>query len=88
MKGYKVELSREAGKDLEKIFRSDRKLYQRFLNAFQTIAQAPFEGKPLLGELKGLRSYRLGCYRIIYEVRQRELLIVAIDLGHRREIYK
>jgi len=85
---YRTELSRQASKDLEKIFRSDRKLYQRFINAFQTIAQNPLEGKLLLGELKGLRSYRLGSYRIIYEVRHRELLIVVIDLGHRREIYK
>jgi len=85
---YKVELSRQAGKDLERVFRSDRKLYQRFLNAFQSIAHNPLEGKPLQGELKGLRSYRLGSYRILYEVRHGELLVVVIDLGHHREVYK
>ena len=85
---YKVELGRQAGKDLEKIFRSDKKLYQRFLNAFRVIAQNPTDGKPLQGELKGLRSYRLGSYRILYEVRYGELLVVVIDLGHRRAIYK
>ncbi len=46
------------------------------------------EGKPLHGELKGLRSYRFGSYRILYEVRRGELLVIVIDLGHRREIYK
>ena len=85
---YKVELSRQAGKDLEIIFRSDRKLYQRFLNAFQAIAKNPIEGKPLHGELKGLRSYRLGSYRILYEVLHGRLLVIVVDLGHRREIYK
>lgn len=85
---YKIELGRQAEKDLEKVFRSDKKLYQRFINAFQAIAQNPLEGKPLHGELKGLRSYRLGSCRILYEVRHGALLIVVIDLGHRREIYK
>jgi mRNA interferase RelE/StbE len=85
---FRIELSRQAGKDLEKVFRADRKLYQRFLNAFDVIARDPAQGKPLHGELQGLRSYRLGSYRILYEVRRGELLVVVIDLGHRREIYK
>lgn len=86
---YKVDLSRQAEKDLEKVFRSDRKLYQRFINAFKAIARNPTEeGKPLHGELKGLMSYRFGSYRILYEVRHGELLVIVIDLGHRREIYK
>lgn len=84
---YRIELSRPAAKDLEKIYRSDKKLYQRFINALQAIAADPLDGKPLHGELKGLRSYRLGSYRILYEVHHRELLVVIIDLGHRREIY-
>jgi mRNA interferase RelE/StbE len=85
---YKVELSRQAEKDLEKVFRSDKKLYQRFVNALRTIARNPMEeGKPLHGELKGLRSHRFGSYRILYEVRRGELLVLVIDLGHRREIY-
>lgn len=85
---YRVKLSRQAEKDLEKIFRSDKKLYQRFVNAFKEIARNPMEaGKPLHGELKGLRSHRFGNYRILYEVRHGELLVIIIDLGHRREIY-
>ena len=85
---YRVKLSRQAEKDLEKVFRSDKKLYQRFINAFKEIAHNPMEaGKPLHGELKGLRSHRFGSYRILYEVRHGELLVIVIDLGHRREIY-
>ena len=85
---YRVKLSRQAEKDLEKVFLSDKKLYQRFINAFKEIAQHPMEaGKPLHGKLKGLRSHRFGSYRILYEVRHGELLVIVIDLGHRREIY-
>jgi mRNA interferase RelE/StbE len=86
---HKVELSREAEKDLAKIFRAERKLYQRFVGALERIARNPTEeGKPLHGELKGLWSYRFGSYRILYEVRHAKLLVIVIDLGHRREIYK
>ena len=86
---YRVELSRQAEKDLEKVFRSDKKLYQRFVNAFQIIARDPMEeGKPLHGELKGLWSYRFGGYRILYEVRRGKLRVVVVDLGPRREIYR
>lgn len=85
---HRVELSRQAEKDLAGVFRSDKSLYQRFINALEAIAVAPLEGKPLHGELKGLRSYRVGSFRIVYELRQKELLVMVIDLGHRKEIYK
>ena len=85
---HKIELSRQAGKDLEKVYRSDRTLYGRFLNAFAAIARDPAQGKPLHGELRGLMSYRMGSYRILYEVRHHELLVVVVDLGHRRDIYR
>ena len=82
-------MSRQAEKDLERVFRADKKLYQRFISSFQVIARNPMEeGKPLHGELKGLRSYRFGSYRILYEVWHGALLVFVIDLGHRREIYK
>lgn len=85
---YRVEFSRQAAKDLERVFRCDQKLYRRFSAALEAIAKAPMDGKPLHGELKGLASYRLGSYRILYEVRHGELLVIVIDLGHRKSIYQ
>jgi mRNA interferase RelE/StbE len=85
---YKVEVARQAEKELERIFRADRSLYERFLRAFQTIARDPSQGKPLHGPLRGLSSYRMGSYRILYEVHHNRLAVIVIDLGHRREIYK
>jgi mRNA interferase RelE/StbE len=31
---------------------------------------------------------RAGDYRILYEVRDRQLVVLVIDIGHRREIYR
>lgn len=84
---YKVRLTRQAEKSLEAVFRSDRSLYDRFLRAFDVIARDPSQGKPLHGQLHGLSSYRMGSYRILYETHRDRLLIIIIDLGHRKEIY-
>ena len=84
---FRVEVGRQAAKDLGKVYRSDRTLYQRFLNAFEAIAKDPTEGKALHGDLRGLMSYRFGSYRILYEVRRKQLLVIIVDLGHRRDIY-
>lgn len=45
-------------------------------------------GKALLGQYKGLWRYRIGAYRVICDIRDDELIVLAIDIGHRKEIYK
>ncbi|MCB9800460.1 MAG: type II toxin-antitoxin system RelE/ParE family toxin [Candidatus Omnitrophica bacterium] len=88
MKKYKLELTRQAEASLEKIARSDTRLYKRVVQIFESLQQDPFQGKPLKGRLKGRYSYRVGTYRIIYAVFRNQLLITVIDIGHRRDIYR
>ncbi|MFZ2727376.1 MAG: type II toxin-antitoxin system RelE/ParE family toxin [Methylococcaceae bacterium] len=45
-------------------------------------------GKALTGNFKGLWRYRIGDYRVICEIIDNELIIVAIEIGHRKDIYK
>ena len=44
-------------------------------------------GKPLTGELSGYWSYRIGDYRVIADIEDETFTIIAIDVGHRRDIY-
>ncbi len=44
-------------------------------------------GKPLKGELGEFWRYRVGDYRILCEIRDDELIILAARIGHRREVY-
>jgi mRNA interferase RelE/StbE len=44
-------------------------------------------GKPLKGELGEFWRYRVGDFRILCEIRDDELVILAATIGHRREIY-
>lgn len=46
-------------------------------------------GKPLQGKkYQGQVRYRVGDYRIIAEIRNSVLVIVVVEIGHRREIYR
>ena len=44
-------------------------------------------GKKLTGELSGLIRYRVGDHRIIAEVRDGELIILVIEIEHRKKVY-
>ncbi|MDR1567840.1 MAG: type II toxin-antitoxin system RelE/ParE family toxin [Streptococcaceae bacterium] len=45
-------------------------------------------GKALTGQYKGLWRYRIGNYRIISNIVDDELVIIALEVGHRKQIYK
>ena len=88
MKNYKLELTDRASRELEKIAHREPGLYRRLAHALDDLERDPFQGKPLKGELKGFWSYRVGSYRVVYRIYRNKLLVVIIDIGHRREIYR
>lgn len=45
-------------------------------------------GEPLRGELGGLWRYRIGDFRVICEIQDQRLIVYALSIGHRREIYR
>lgn len=88
MPSYGVKLNRQAEKAYRWLARKEPELYLRIARAFVVLAQNPHQGKPLKGELKGRYSYRVGTYRIIYLIEYNQLVILVIDIGHRREVYR
>lgn len=85
---YRVELTKQAEKSFGLIMKSRPDIGVRIAHAIDTIASDPGVGVPLKGTLKGLNKYRVGPYRIIYELHRSRLLIVVIDIGHRKEVYR
>ena len=45
-------------------------------------------GKALTGDLGGFWRYRVGDWRVICRIEDARLVILVIDLGHRREVYR
>jgi len=85
---YKLELSPAASRDLKKIHKHVQK--EIVFTHFQEILEDPFgKSKPLVGALKGERSYSFGHrpeYRIIYFV-EKGLITVTL-IGSRENLYK
>lgn len=48
----------------------------------------PKQGKPLSGSLKGLWRMRVDKFRVIYQIKNSELIIFVLDIGHRKNIYR
>ena len=44
-------------------------------------------GKGLTGNLVGYWRYRIGSYRLLVIIREETLIVVAIDIAHRADIY-
>ena len=44
-------------------------------------------GKGLTANRTGQWRYRIGDYRLICEIKDEEVLILVLEVGHRREIY-
>jgi len=45
-------------------------------------------GKAMAGEWAGHWRYRVGDYRVIARIEDGQMVIVAIAVGHRREVYR
>lgn len=66
----------------------DKKQLLRINAAIELLRQSPFP--PKSRRLRGRDGHRIrvGDYRILYQVRREEILIVIVAIGHRREIYR
>lgn len=72
----------------ENFFRKlERKEQERIAKKFSELEKNPELGKPLTANLAGLWSLRFGDYRAIYQIKQSELIILVLKLGHRKNIY-
>lgn len=83
---YKVFYKESIEKDLKHVNKSTQK---KLLDKIEKeLAKNPTEiGKPLKGQYKGLWSYRVGDYRVIYRISIKEILILVLKIGHRKDIY-
>ncbi len=45
-------------------------------------------GKALQGQYAGYWRYRVGDYHLICHLRNEELIIIVVEIGHRKDIYR
>lgn len=82
---YKVNILHKAQKQLAKIPASD---YKKIKQAILDLAHDP---RPQgAKKLKGRPSWRIrqGDYRVIYEIQDNQLIVIVLDVGNRKDIYR
>ena len=85
---WKVLFSATADKQLTKLTRNVKSKVINYLESRVLKQNDPRSyGKPLRHNLVGFWRYRVEDYRIICEIKDQELVILVIELGHRRDIY-
>ncbi|EAT2223370.1 type II toxin-antitoxin system RelE/ParE family toxin [Salmonella enterica] len=85
---WTIKYSNQALKSLRKMDKQNARRIVDFMNLRIAVADEPRQsGKPLKGELGEFWRYRVGDYRILCEIRDGELVILAATIGYRREVY-
>ena len=84
-----LEFSKRADKQLSKMDPGVRRVIVAWLLKHVDGCEDPrAHGKGLTANLSGKRRYRIGDYRVLCEIRDNDLVVLAIEVGHRREAYE
>ena len=84
---FRVEWSERAVRQLDKLDRQTARAIVRFMAERVQGAESPrSSGKPLRGE--GLWRYRVGDYRILCSIKDDVMVVLVVEVGHRREVYR
>uniref|UniRef100_UPI0035670BAF type II toxin-antitoxin system RelE family toxin n=1 Tax=Allofournierella massiliensis TaxID=1650663 RepID=UPI0035670BAF len=86
---YQVVYSERALKELKKMDRYTRQLIFSWISKNLDGCENPrSHGKALAANRSGQWRYRIGDYRLICQIQDQELIILALSVGHRREVYQ
>lgn len=84
---YSLEYSKEVKKFLQK--HSD--LAPKVIDALEQITQNPYSNTQDIAKIQGMQNHyrlRISKYRILYEIKEKEILIYAYKADSRGGIYK
>jgi len=84
---YTIAYSKAAVKSLQRMPRNTAHLIREKL---ENVAADPYADHPNAKKLQGREGYRLrvGDWRVIYKIRDNQLIIVVLKIASRGEIYK
>ena len=84
---WKVKWSSKSLHELKKLDKSDRVLVQRIYNRVQEAQNEPYEMVERLSKSKHYKI-RIGDYRAILDIQQKNLTVYVVMIGHRNDIYQ
>lgn len=85
---YEVELSERFKKEFRKLDKYTQKIIRAWINKNLVDTENPrLHGKGLTANRSGQWRYRIGDYRLICNINDNKLIILALSVGHRRDVY-
>lgn len=85
---YSVKTTAKFDKEFKKLDRYTQKMIKAWIIKNLINCENPrSHGKGLVANKSGQWRYRIGDYRLICIIEDDELIITALHIGHRREIY-
>lgn len=86
---WTIDFDRRAFKSLSRLSKDNQERIRDFLDVKLLRLQDPRKlGSALSGGLSGLWRYRVGDVRVIAKLQDDRLVILIVEVGHRREIYR
>jgi mRNA interferase RelE/StbE len=84
---YSLRVKDSAAKEIERI--EPKKVRRQVVRRIQSLAANPRPaGCQKLAGTGDRYRLRQGSYRIVYEVRDEELVVVLVKVGHRSDVYR
>lgn len=86
---YHVEFTKEAFKSLKKLDKYTAALITGWIRKnLEGCSDPRAHGKGLTANRSGQWRYRVGDYRLLAEIQDDKVIILIVNVGHRREIYE
>lgn len=82
---YKLIFSRSFTKQFDRLPKASK---EQILKGLEKASSDPYAGTRLQGKLAGLWRWRMGKYRVIYQIDEKEGNLVFVDVGLRKTIYE
>ena len=88
-KKYEVELSERFKKEFRKLDKYTQKIIRAWIDKNLINCENPRQyGKGLTANRSGQWRYRIGDYRLICQIEDEKMIILALSVGHRKDIYR
>ena len=88
MSRWRLETTVEFDRAARRLDKEALRRIKRYLDDVLDLEDPRDRGRGLTADRAGYWRYRIGDYRVIVEIRDRALVLIAIGLGHRSEIYR
>ena len=86
---YKLEFSKRFDRQFSKLDKStQRYIFNWLIKHLDNVENPRYSGKSLTGNKQGLWRYRISNYRVIVDISDTNCVIIAVEVGHRKFIYK